>query len=659
VQTGSKVIATEFTLPQGLPTGTYSLFAVANGNPSVPQTFTYSPPPIPSGLTALSGSNAFVKVSWNASSGATAYNLKRATSSTGYYTNLAMLTGLAYTNTGLTNGLTYYYKVAAIGSSGPSSDSAAVNATPAGQPIIPGATSVSLASAYNRTGIVTDGRTFSTGFDGGGSAYSANLLGPSVAWNNLIFTFGPVNASDVVSCTGQTITLSAGRFNSLQILGAGVNGSQQAQTFTVTYTDNSTATFTQSFSDWANPQSYPGEFTVVSKMPYRDQSNGGTQTLNMAVFGYEFTLDQTKTVKSIALPANANLVLMCIMLANDPVQATLANFYNRPGIYTDGTTYTNPLTGGIDGGGYSYSGTLLGNSQMWSNILFAFGPLNATNVISCSNQTIPLPPGNYSQLRMLGTGVQGNQASQSFVVTYSDTSSTTFIQGMSDWFTPQNYSGETKVVPMSYRNNTNGTSSENSTLYLYGYFFNLNAAKTVQSIRLPNDGNAIVLAISVVPDWPPTFKLNPFTLANATAGQAYSGTIATNAGDLNGDTMTFSKVSGPAWLNVAGNGILSGTPLSPNAGSNSFVVQVADPGGLSSTATMNIQVIPAQPIVLSTIAQSGSMTLNWSGGIAPYQVHVATDLTIQDWQNYGPPTNATSVMVPSTNNAAYFQVSGN
>ncbi|HZI32803.1 MAG TPA: kelch repeat-containing protein, partial [Candidatus Binatia bacterium] len=57
VQTGSRVIATEFILPQNLPAGTYSLVAEANGNPSAPRTFTYSPPGVPGGLTAVSGSN--------------------------------------------------------------------------------------------------------------------------------------------------------------------------------------------------------------------------------------------------------------------------------------------------------------------------------------------------------------------------------------------------------------------------------------------------------------------------------------------------------------------------------------------------------------------------------------------------------------------------
>ena len=45
------------------------------------------------------------------------------------------------------------------------------------------------------------------------------------------------------------------------------------QTFTVTYTDGTTAKFTQSISDWAAPQNFFGE-TTAATTAYRDRSNG-------------------------------------------------------------------------------------------------------------------------------------------------------------------------------------------------------------------------------------------------------------------------------------------------------------------------------------------------------------------------------------------------
>ena len=137
VQTGSRVVATEFALPQNLPAGTYSLVVTAVGNPSVQTNFIYAPPPVPTGLTAASGSNALVNLQWNASVGATSYNIKRALSNSGYFATVATVGGTNYTDSGLVNGLTYYYKVAAVGSGGPSSDSTAVSATPNGPPPAP------------------------------------------------------------------------------------------------------------------------------------------------------------------------------------------------------------------------------------------------------------------------------------------------------------------------------------------------------------------------------------------------------------------------------------------------------------------------------------------------------------------------------------------
>src|SRR5439155_1200140 len=146
-----------------------------------------------------------------------------------------------------------------------------------------------------------------------------------------------------------------------------------------------------------------------------------------------------------------------------------------------------------------------------------------------------------------------------------------------------------RAIPMGHRNSSNG-SSDYRVFNLYGYSFTLNPAKVVQSIRLPNNANVVVAAISLVPNWEPTFSADPFTLPRANAGQGYSRTIATNAGDLNGGALTFAKVSGPSWLAVAGGGTVSGVPANPDANTNTFVVSVRDTAGLSNTATLYIYV---------------------------------------------------------------------
>jgi fibronectin type 3 domain-containing protein len=88
-----------------------------------------SAPPVPTGLTATAG-NAQVALSWNASSGATAYDVKRSTVSGTGYATISSPTGTSYTNTGLTNGTTYYYVVAAKNANGSSANSGQVSGTP-------------------------------------------------------------------------------------------------------------------------------------------------------------------------------------------------------------------------------------------------------------------------------------------------------------------------------------------------------------------------------------------------------------------------------------------------------------------------------------------------------------------------------------------------
>ena len=86
--------------------------------------YTYVPsvPTAPTGFTVSPGS-AKVYLSWNDSSGATGYQVKRATSSGGPYTTIASPATNSYTDTGVANCSTYYYVVSATNSLGASTNS--------------------------------------------------------------------------------------------------------------------------------------------------------------------------------------------------------------------------------------------------------------------------------------------------------------------------------------------------------------------------------------------------------------------------------------------------------------------------------------------------------------------------------------------------------
>jgi beta-glucanase (GH16 family) len=87
-----------------------------------------NPPPVPTGLTTTPG-GASVALNWNASSGATSYNVKRSAVSGGPYTKIANPTATSYTDTGLASCSTYYYVVSATNSYGESTNSIEAAAT--------------------------------------------------------------------------------------------------------------------------------------------------------------------------------------------------------------------------------------------------------------------------------------------------------------------------------------------------------------------------------------------------------------------------------------------------------------------------------------------------------------------------------------------------
>ncbi len=181
--------------------------------------------------------------------------------------------------------------------------SAAVGATGTG-------TQVDLSSEFNLNGIYQDGMTYSTGgLDGLGDSYSANLLTGSRVFDGVLFDFGPANELDAVGCSGQLVTLPQGQFSGLMLLATGVNGNQKTETLTVNYTDGISTEFVQSFSDWYTPQRFPHEAEGVA-MAYRNLDGGTKDKRTFSLYAYRFALNPAKTVQSVTLPDDADVVVL-------------------------------------------------------------------------------------------------------------------------------------------------------------------------------------------------------------------------------------------------------------------------------------------------------------------------------------------------------------
>ena len=373
-------------------------------------------------------------------------------------------------------------------------------------------TPVDLISSFNLVGVHKDNTTFSDGgLDGSGYAYSATLLGTARVLNGIRFRFGAPDVPDAVYGTGQSIALPANHFNTLQLLATGIDGNQTTQPVTVTYSDGSVAQLQQSFGDWYAPAINVNEQEAVA-MPYRNTAKGQPDSRQFNLYGYTLLLDPAKTVKSLTLPNNRNVILLAATLTLQTLgtETNLAGMFNAAGIYTDGSTF--PADGGLDGGGAAFSANLLqdgssaGEEIVVGTSRFHLGTPNATDVVYAAGQTIALPEGIYTELKLLGTGVQGDQTSQPIQIHYMDGTTDTVQQSFSDWSSLSGYANESLAIKTAYRNYNDGTQDQQA-FNVYLYTLKLRPLKLVKSITLPNNRNVVLLGITLAP--PSLVELEP------------------------------------------------------------------------------------------------------------------------------------------------------
>jgi hypothetical protein len=87
----------------------------------------------------------------------------------------------------------------------------------------------------------------------------------------------------------------------------------------------------------------------------------------------------------------------------------------------------------------------------------------------------------------------------------------------------------------------------------------------------------------------PQFASTTITLDPAVRGVAYAGTLAGSATDADaGDTLTYTKIKGPAWLTVAADGTLGGTPPLGETARQEFVVTAHDADAASSFVVLTL-----------------------------------------------------------------------
>jgi hypothetical protein len=170
--------------------------------------------------------------------------------------------------------------------------------------------------------------------------------------------------------------------------------------------------------------------------------------------------------------------------------------------------------------------------------------------------------------------------------------------------------------------------------------FTLAAPKTGDGIRLSGTAGGVNTFISVgelevIGNRPPAFAQDPVVKANATEDTAYTGSIAGSASDVDaGDSLSYSKTSGPAWLSIAANGALSGTPGNYAVGPNSFNIKVSDGNGGTDSATLKITVVNVNDAPVFTSNPVVRANATWGTAYSGTLAGSATDPDIGDTVGY-------------------------
>jgi len=227
-------------------------------------------------------------------------------------------------------------------------------------------------------------------------------------------------------------------------------------------------------------------------------TDGSTPTAASAIYSAALTVSATTTIKALAAAggySNSAVTSATYTISTSGSAGTspvsLAAAFNVYAIGTNGAPVTN---GGLDTWGFAYSSNLLGSTVTWSGVTFNLGTAGTASGVS--NATIALPAVNSSKLNLLAASVNGSHANQTFVLTYTDGTTTTLTQSVSDWYTAQNYTGESIAVTMAYRINQYGVIDTHVT-DVYGYSFAIDSTKTVKSLQLPGSRNVVVLAAAL------------------------------------------------------------------------------------------------------------------------------------------------------------------
>ncbi|WP_160144983.1 glycoside hydrolase family 3 C-terminal domain-containing protein [Actinacidiphila yanglinensis] len=180
--------------------------------------------------------------------------------------------------------------------------------------------------------------------------------------------------------------------------------------------------------------------------------------------------------------------------------ASAAAAYDNEGISAD----SDPSTGNLDPGGYSFSATQLAAVGYTPGATVTANGLSYTwpdtqpgqpDNIAAAGQVIQVQ-GQGSRLGLLGTGVSSAH-SGTVTVTYTDGTSTDLAVSFPDWYSNAASGNSQLAVTTANWNRPPGDTLGNHAVSLYTTGGALDPSKTVATVKLPDDSGIHVFALSV------------------------------------------------------------------------------------------------------------------------------------------------------------------
>jgi predicted alpha-1,2-mannosidase len=166
----------------------------------------------------------------------------------------------------------------------------------------------------------------------------------------------------------------------------------------------------------------------------------------------------------------------------------------------DGTaTVAAPDSGNFDSSGWSFDAALLpaaGVTTLAGVPYLMPDPSGPTkNFVTARGQQLAIPSGSYSVVHVIGAAHGGDVNSQA-TVTYTDATTATVPFALTDWAGSSGQHGNTIAVHMDHRIKA-GQGVDGPPVNLFAASLPVDGTHTVQSIRLPNNSNAEIYAVTL------------------------------------------------------------------------------------------------------------------------------------------------------------------